>query len=719
MANVFDTDLEIHEKYDFKGSTVGRQTLADEILSAKFRMDGSGNGGGGASSVVQPAVSKTRSVLGLKSTDRENQGPSLIERLGSSIFRISTPPPLGSINRTDTTDIDPVEAAKNVDLSNLTLKELDFQRLVNAGHCNKLQLGSIKKEMLLKQLELDASLLRKHGFMDYSVLVGVHRKRKPPPPPPPPSPPPSPPLSQSKPIRLSTKTKLLKTKYIVESLKAFSMPSNHAQRKQQQKFSNPVTDTTQATGTVQTPPNRRPMSLMWFSPGSMSRNLSSSSTLSTCSSNSVSIHDTLPTSAANETPASYGALGKTYVGVNIRNTPIAGATVGLVGPLVMQHHHQQPQQQEQHNAHPPPLVGPSMQRSYSARPAMMTGASVSQVASHNGPTKIAQSTIPAAYATATSSALFPPTARTSSQRSLGSTRSDAAPSNGVTTSLPPQTLTSSHRNPSFSGSLFSLFSNASSSDERSLLSRHADSLNSNSTKESQANASGALKSAFSSESCLIDMPNQPATFSTTSEHDQCHQTKQSLSISASNASLLSNIANTGANMLSYLMTRGGGGSSHSTKHGSVLDISSSSSEAGKSSLKSKKSDMGDGILSKDELPPTRTASDANSSQHTIESRGEQRQESEEEGCIVIEMGPEVGCASNEEIQPEELEEEKIDPFDESLHLHLPFGKRFHGGLMSDGFESETIEYEVRITLFKVYNKRPLTQDMVGVFYRYY
>ncbi|RKP08096.1 phosphatidylinositol-4-phosphate 5-kinase-domain-containing protein [Thamnocephalis sphaerospora] len=97
MADVFDTPLPIHERYDFKGSTVGRHTL-----------------------------------------------------------------PLGTAGATE-------------DVSRVTLKELDFRHRVLCGRAHNFHMGERGRHKLLRQLEIDTKLLREFEFMDYSVLIGVHR----------------------------------------------------------------------------------------------------------------------------------------------------------------------------------------------------------------------------------------------------------------------------------------------------------------------------------------------------------------------------------------------------------------------------------------------------------------------------------------------------------------------------------------------------------------
>jgi hypothetical protein len=59
-------------------------------------------------------------------------------------------------------------AKKDVDLSKLTLKELDYWRLVKQGKAHSLVLGEKMKQKFMLQLDKDLELLKKFGFMDYS-----------------------------------------------------------------------------------------------------------------------------------------------------------------------------------------------------------------------------------------------------------------------------------------------------------------------------------------------------------------------------------------------------------------------------------------------------------------------------------------------------------------------------------------------------------------------
>ncbi|KAJ3177964.1 WD repeat-containing protein 78 [Gaertneriomyces sp. JEL0708] len=115
IATVFDTPLEVHAKFDFKGSNVGRQALAADSTTAM----------------------KKRSSWDDQVVPQFNPHDS--------------------------------------DMSELTLKEVDFQRLIAVGEVGRFRMGQDMKEAVVNQLEEDVQFLRHRGFMDYSLLIGVHR----------------------------------------------------------------------------------------------------------------------------------------------------------------------------------------------------------------------------------------------------------------------------------------------------------------------------------------------------------------------------------------------------------------------------------------------------------------------------------------------------------------------------------------------------------------
>ncbi|KAJ3017434.1 Phosphatidylinositol 5-phosphate 4-kinase type-2 alpha [Thoreauomyces humboldtii] len=53
----------------------------------------------------------------------------------------------------------------------VTLKEMDFQRLLQAGKARKITVGPESKQRMMDQLRQDVDLLRKWDFMDYSILI--------------------------------------------------------------------------------------------------------------------------------------------------------------------------------------------------------------------------------------------------------------------------------------------------------------------------------------------------------------------------------------------------------------------------------------------------------------------------------------------------------------------------------------------------------------------
>lgn len=57
-----------------------------------------------------------------------------------------------------------------------TLKELDFQRMLLNNSVNRLNISASHKNQFLAQLSKDIDLLKSHGFIDYSLLVGIHQQ---------------------------------------------------------------------------------------------------------------------------------------------------------------------------------------------------------------------------------------------------------------------------------------------------------------------------------------------------------------------------------------------------------------------------------------------------------------------------------------------------------------------------------------------------------------
>nr|KAJ3420790.1 Phosphatidylinositol 5-phosphate 4-kinase type-2 alpha [Polyrhizophydium stewartii] len=139
MPNIFDTPLPVDLKFDFKGSTVGRQAMRRAELLALFE--------------------------GREEPRRRTSG--LFKRRSLKSFDLES---------------------RKLHPRDVTLKELDFSRLVGEGHANLIHLGPERREWLIDRLTKDTALLRQHEFMDYSLLIGVHvHKRSATPPEPPPT----------------------------------------------------------------------------------------------------------------------------------------------------------------------------------------------------------------------------------------------------------------------------------------------------------------------------------------------------------------------------------------------------------------------------------------------------------------------------------------------------------------------------------------------------
>jgi hypothetical protein len=56
------------------------------------------------------------------------------------------------------------------------MKEMDFLNELDSGRRGKFKIGDLKKNKLMKQLDLDLTLLSTFGFMDYSLLIGVRKR---------------------------------------------------------------------------------------------------------------------------------------------------------------------------------------------------------------------------------------------------------------------------------------------------------------------------------------------------------------------------------------------------------------------------------------------------------------------------------------------------------------------------------------------------------------
>lgn len=113
-ANIFAHDLVPNRKFDFKGATVGRHSIDDPTHFTS------------------------------EADSKEYQSKTLPYKQKDTVLNLET------------------------------LKELDFKYLFNTRRIQKFQLGGKIKGKIMKQLQNDTELLKKHKFMDYSLLIGVH-----------------------------------------------------------------------------------------------------------------------------------------------------------------------------------------------------------------------------------------------------------------------------------------------------------------------------------------------------------------------------------------------------------------------------------------------------------------------------------------------------------------------------------------------------------------
>ncbi|KAF9135153.1 Phosphatidylinositol 4-phosphate 5-kinase 9 [Mortierella sp. 14UC] len=185
LANVFDTPEVVHERYDFKGSNVGRRTLPVPVDGVAVRESRSLNP---IVPDLQPRASMDRDSGWGDFAHRHPQWrthqlatPTTGESRASSMYYEPKSDPIyphlqsGGLGtgRTTTSEGEGGVGAAVTDISHLTLKEMDFQNRIFTGETQLIHLGSTRKAEVLAQLEEDTSLLRKHGFMDYSMLVGI------------------------------------------------------------------------------------------------------------------------------------------------------------------------------------------------------------------------------------------------------------------------------------------------------------------------------------------------------------------------------------------------------------------------------------------------------------------------------------------------------------------------------------------------------------------
>ncbi|KAF9364017.1 Phosphatidylinositol 5-phosphate 4-kinase type-2 alpha [Mortierella sp. NVP85] len=168
LANVFDTPEIVHERYDFKGSNVGRRTLpvertAREKASVPDRL-------------LQPEIGRPSTeldqgpadIFGRRARRNDTPGAWRDSRASNSLYEPALKQEGASRNPGGAEDTLMAD-----DISHLTLKEMDFQNRIFSGETQLIHLGPSRRLEVLSQLEDDTALLRKHGFMDYSMLVGI------------------------------------------------------------------------------------------------------------------------------------------------------------------------------------------------------------------------------------------------------------------------------------------------------------------------------------------------------------------------------------------------------------------------------------------------------------------------------------------------------------------------------------------------------------------
>jgi hypothetical protein len=171
LANVFDTPEVVHERYDFKGSNVGRRTLPMDGVALRD------------SRLVNPIAPELQPRASMEkdpgwndfahrhySQLRNHQFATGESRASSMYYEPRSDPiypgALGGVTGRIATDGGD-NGVTTTDISHLTLKEVDFQNRIFTGQTQLIHLGSTRKAEVLTQLEEDTSLLRKHGFMDY------------------------------------------------------------------------------------------------------------------------------------------------------------------------------------------------------------------------------------------------------------------------------------------------------------------------------------------------------------------------------------------------------------------------------------------------------------------------------------------------------------------------------------------------------------------------
>ncbi|EGC39045.1 hypothetical protein DICPUDRAFT_148173 [Dictyostelium purpureum] len=131
MANLFYSEqkLEIKEKYDLKGSTIGRYV----------------------------DVNQFQQQLAKEQQQHLNGTDSLNTSIGSNSSCYNS------------SQINGVDNSNNIQTQDLTFKDLNLKR--------KIHLGKLKK-VFIQQLSIDSEWMCSHGICDYSLLVGLHLSDK-------------------------------------------------------------------------------------------------------------------------------------------------------------------------------------------------------------------------------------------------------------------------------------------------------------------------------------------------------------------------------------------------------------------------------------------------------------------------------------------------------------------------------------------------------------
>ncbi|KAG0348997.1 Phosphatidylinositol 5-phosphate 4-kinase type-2 alpha [Podila humilis] len=166
LANVFDTADLMDERYDFKGSNVGRRTLSDNpVAHLPLSQEMSAEAGVHLSTQsVGPDLPRV-DLFRRRSQRNQRRQEDNFNQAQNTQQEAAGSSTTGQVAR---------GIVSKEDISNLTLKEVDFQNRVNSGQTHLIHVGAAKRSEILSQLEEDTALLRKHQFMDYSLLVGIH-----------------------------------------------------------------------------------------------------------------------------------------------------------------------------------------------------------------------------------------------------------------------------------------------------------------------------------------------------------------------------------------------------------------------------------------------------------------------------------------------------------------------------------------------------------------